>query len=107
MSERLTIANALASRTLAELTTFLPGIIATYGADTAPAGMAPASFTLYGTTATHPHSVEAAAQAWGQIVLNGEPAACVTGPAGQAGVMGEVIDPFLRNCGTRTRSQWQ
>ena len=99
MSERLTIANALASRTLDELTTFLPGIIATYGADTAPAGAASASFTLYGITATHPHSIEAAAQAWGQMVLSYESSACATGPAGLAGVVGEVIDPFLRNCG--------
>lgn len=99
MSERLTIANALASQSLAELTAFLPGIVATYGADTTPAGTAPASFKLHGTTATHPHSVEAAAQVWGQMVLNGEPATCVTGPTGQAGVVGEVIDPFLRNCG--------
>lgn len=97
------LATYMANRSLAEIERMMPVFVVGLGAFwfTTTAGVS--TFIALGRAASSTHSPAEAARLWGLGYLTGdlEPAPHPAGPAGMAGVVGTMLDPFLVNKGAR------
>ena len=97
----LAVATFLANRSLREIEVEMLGLVETHGAFWFTTTTGISTYIMRGLATSSTHSPAEAAQIWGLGYLTGTltPTAQPVGPAGLAGVVGEMIDTFLVNKG--------
>lgn len=94
----LKLATILGTRTTAEVEAILPAIVQDTGALWFTLTSGVSTFIFADRAMSSDHSPAEAARLWGVGIMSGKPPEKLPlGLAGRAGVMGEMIDPFLLN----------